>query len=403
MFDRKLLAVLCAASVIVGTVATPAAAEQTDRGCKITSPPEGWPGGGIPGYNTRLHAGHNTDWANQVRPIGDVKAVMLFVDFPNATATTGTQEYYDFLVPQSVEFFQTASYGTFRLTVDAPKKWYRLSKNDSEYGMGYIVSPETQAAYIDEAMRLADNEVDFSQYQAIYLVPPRNAANIPFSPEWNDYRGVVVHDGKVFKNGVTFGQDAWFWGHRILNHETGHDMGLPEDYNATGAGPTFAFTGGWDVMGNIKGHAPDFFAWEKWKLGWLTDRQVACVSGNARGTVRLLSPIEEPGGTKAIVVRTGRYTAWVAEVRQPIKLDEQACNKGVLIYKIDASVPNGGPSTRVFDANPAGEGCGVPGQRTDPLNDAPFDTGGVFEDPQTGVKIRVLADINGSYLVVATV
>ena len=104
----------------------------------------------------------------------------------------------------------------------------------------------------------------------------------------------------IIGKSVTFGQDIWRtgWGGKVLNHETGHDMGLPEGYNATGQGGQFAFTGDWGVMGNIAGEAPDFLAWEKWKLGWLDDGQIACLRGDDTVT-RTLSPIGTPGGTKA--------------------------------------------------------------------------------------------------------
>ncbi|HCT79798.1 MAG TPA: hypothetical protein DGT23_25180 [Micromonosporaceae bacterium] len=397
MFVNKLLA-LCLA--VGAAVALPLhnvqAAAPND--CKIVSPPEGWPNP-IPGYPTGLHIGMNTDWSKQMRPIGDVKAIMLFVDFPNAVAGSGTQAYYDNLVPNAVQFFRTVSYGQFRLTVDAPQRWHRMSRNDRDYGFAYLTPPEVQAVYIDEAMRLADNDVDFSQYQAVYVVPPRNASAMAFSPEWNDYRGVVVHDGKVFKNGVTFGQDAWSWGYKVFNHENGHDMGLPEDYNATGQGPTFAFTGGWDVMGNIGGHAPDLFAWEKWKLGWLTDSQVSCLRGDETTTVTL-SPIEQAGGTKMAVVRTGRDTAWVAEVRQRIGVDSGACDKGVLIYKVDSSKTNGGGTIRVFDSHPNTSAC------NDPFGDAPYDLGsgevGMFYDAATRTRIELLGTANSGYTVRVT-
>lgn len=397
MFVNKLLALgLAIGAAVVVPLHNVQAAPANE--CKIVAPPEGWPNP-IPGYPTGLHIGMDTDWSKQMRPIGDVKAIMLFVDFPNAVASSGTQAYYDHLVPNAVQFFRTVSYGQFRLTVDAPQRWYRMSRNDRDYGFAYLTPPEVQAVYIDEAMRLADNDVDFSQYQAVYVVPPRNASAMAFSPEWNDYRGVVVHDGKVFKNGVTFGQDAWYWGYKIFNHENGHDMGLPEDYNATGQGPTFAFTGGWDVMGNLGGHAPDLFAWEKWKLGWLTDSQVACVRGAESATVTL-SPIEQAGGTKMAVVRTGRDTAWVAEVRQRIGVDSGACDKGVLIYKVDSSKTNGAGTIRVSDSHPNTSAC------NDPFGDAPYDLGpgevAMFYDAATRTRFELLATAGSGYTVRVT-
>lgn len=65
---------LVALTLLLSPSTTRATAEPQD--CKITSPAEGWPGG-VPGHNTRLH--------------------------------------------------RTASYGRFRLAVDARPRWYRMS------------------------------------------------------------------------------------------------------------------------------------------------------------------------------------------------------------------------------------------------------------------------------------
>ena len=59
-------------------------------------------------------------------------------------------------------------------------------------------------------------------------------------------------------------------------------------------------------MGNILGHAPEYMAWNKWKLGWLDDPDFGCLAqdGSAEYT---LSPVYTPpdGGTKkGVVIRT---------------------------------------------------------------------------------------------------
>jgi M6 family metalloprotease-like protein len=98
--------------------------------------------------------------------------------------------------------------------------------------------------------------------------------------EWIETRdGVYVAQG-----GVTFGADPFeVWGFKTLNHETGHTFCL-QDYYHIGATnlPTEYYVGGWSAMGLIGGVAPDFFAWDKWRLGWLSDSNFDCVS--TRGT-----------------------------------------------------------------------------------------------------------------------
>ena len=219
-------------------------------------------------------------------------------------------------------------------------------------------------------MQAADPHVNFAGYDLVYIMPPRNATQIAFSPELNLYSDQIVADGTVVKNGATYGQDMFTWGPKIVNHETGHAISLPESYNGSGTGATHLWVGGWDLMGNILGHAPEFMAWNKWKLGWLDDPDFGCLAsdGSAEYT---LSPVSLPsdGGVskKGVVVRTSPTTAVVAELRAPVGLDatttatpgaSRMCDWGVLLYRIDVTVLNSYGSIKVLDAMPGSTGGG---------------------------------------------
>ena len=95
-----------------------------------------WPGDYVDDWDTNLHHGLNSDWTKQVRPIGTVKALMIFVDFSDAPASAANpnqggrdwrvpQSYWDFLEP-SVEMFKRASNGRFTLDVDLGRQWHRM-------------------------------------------------------------------------------------------------------------------------------------------------------------------------------------------------------------------------------------------------------------------------------------
>jgi immune inhibitor A len=68
----------------------------------------------------------------------------------------------------------------------------------------------------------------------------------------------------------------------VIAHETGHDYGLPDEYDTTYVGESSA--GFWTIMAsgsyggdntNGIGNRPvDFNAWDKWQLGWLTPQVV---------------------------------------------------------------------------------------------------------------------------------
>ncbi|HHW19458.1 MAG TPA: M6 family metalloprotease domain-containing protein [Firmicutes bacterium] len=325
---------------------------------------------------------------------------MLFVDFPNAPVSEApdgyrdTQPYYEWLAPAAREWFRTSSYGRLNLETTPVDRWYHMSRNDYEYGFRRGLTWEAHVEYIKEAVRLADNDVDFSLYDLVYIVPTRNASNITYSPAFiDDTDAAIIADRKPITHGVTFGQDMWHWGYKVLNHETLHTFGLPDTYafvpkTVDSKNDWHYYVGGWDLMGLISGHAPDLFAWHKWKLGWIDDTQVDVVTA-AGTTEHHLTPVERPGGPKMVVIRTGNTTAYVVESRRSLRNDSDAKDSGVLIYRVDSSVWTGHGCIQVIDASPGGDLW-----PSRDLDLACFGTGGgrvsTFTDEEAGITITVI-------------
>jgi hypothetical protein len=131
-------------------------------------------------------------------------------------------------------------------------------------------------------------------------------------------------------------------------HETGHLVGLPDLY-VTGSRSSFHW---WDTMAT-GGTAPatgGMFAWHRWKLDWLDVDQIACLGGRGSRTVKI-TPLERPGGVKALVVRGGT-DAYVAEVRMPLEEDAAICRSGVLLSEVDLSRPPKRWALRVLAPRP---------------------------------------------------
>ena len=228
-------------------------------------------------------------------------------------------------------------------------------------------------------MAAADAEVDFSPYDLIYTVPARNQTAIASSPELNNYTHQIVADGNDLGNGDNFGSDMFSWGYKLLNHETGHAVSLTEGYNA-GTGGTFRYMGQWDMMGNISGNAPDYIAWNKWKIGWLNDDEVDCVASDGVTEHTLSANALTPDGTskKLVAIRTGQNTTLVAELRAPLGVDSIAggntaryCESGgILLYTVDSTLRNGLGVYKVLDAMPGSTGLGLQRRDVD-LDDGP--------------------------------
>lgn len=302
------------------------------------------------------------------------------------------ERYEEWLVPGGCQWFRNASFGRLDIEVARVDHWYRMCENDDAYGFQRGITSEQHTRYIQEAVNLAAADVDYTAYDMVYIVPAKNASGITFSPTFiagNRHR--VEVNGHALKHAVTFGQDMWKWGFKVLNHETLHICGLPDLYAFEDKGDPpngHYYVGGWDVMGLISGHAPEPFAWHKWKLGWLDDDQVDVVT--RQGTVlHSLSPLETPGGTKMIVIPLSETSAYTVECRRPLLNDASALDTGVLLSYVDTSVRTGRGPLFVVHGNPALR------ETYDPedidhaclgLGTGQFTT---FEDVQSGVVITV--------------
>ncbi|WP_431902721.1 M6 family metalloprotease domain-containing protein [Nonomuraea sp. bgisy101] len=336
----------------------------------------------LPGRTGWTDEGHDTDHRQFRAATGRIRAVMLFVDFPDAAAEGGTVQYADHFAPAE-KWLAAASYGRARLSITPVHTWFRMPQDSTTYGFDRGISYEQHRLYVRQAVAAADAEVDFSAYDIVYIVPSRNAAAVRFSPTylWDPAQSGVVADGAEVKWGVTFGQDMWRWGHKVLAHETGHIFGLPDLYSFTG--PDYhRFVGGWDVMGLISGPSPQPFAWHARKLGWISDGQVACVPASG-GTYRL-TPVERPGGRKLVVVRTGDTSAYAIESRKGSE-----CSGGMVIYKVDSAVATGEGPIRVMDAKPDA----VPPAGCHALDDGAYGPGQVFTDESAKVRVEVKGDL----------
>jgi M6 family metalloprotease-like protein len=369
--------------------------------CRLTTP-LGW-----------LNEGQRTERGVFVTPLGTVRAAMVFVDFPDARAEDNAdprdrlpQTYYDQLVPESVAWLEASSFGRLTLDVTASTAWLHLPRPSADYGIQRGLDFEQQEAYVQAVVTLAEPTVDFADVDLLYVVPSRNAAGIAFSPAYvNEHDTVRTSTGTLVSHGVTFGTDIPIWGHKVLVHETLHTFGLADLYQGGGTAPvadasTHGFVGKWDLMGDILGSAPELFTWEKWKLGWIDDDQVACAA-EAGTTKATLAPVESGGETLAIVVPTGDHTAFVAENRQPNAHDAGACKGGVLVYRVDTSVDTLEGPVHVVNEHPFGSrSCS--GLDAAPMDlDTPATPGtSVFTDEASGITLSLVASHDDQWDVV---
>jgi M6 family metalloprotease-like protein len=288
---------------------------------------------GFPRYSDRLPA------------IGTLRARVLLVDFSDAPADRTPAQMFALINSGASQFFASVSYGRLNLVLEPHLVWLRMSKPSTSYGWNALTA-ELHQAYIQEAVNLANASVDFATADTVIVLATPNASALfngpafTSAPIWGGYSA----DGKTFYNGVTSGADLLVWGARWLNHEMGHTLGLPDYYAYSGA--LHRFVGGWDLMGLISGRGQEPFAYDRWLLGWLTDTQMLCQQAGVETVA--LNAIEQTGGVKAVMVPTGPSTLVVAESRRALNYDAGLEKTGVLVYRVDSSIPTGQGSVTVL-------------------------------------------------------
>lgn len=345
------------------------------------------------------------------RSTGEVRALNLMIDFPDAkgegTAADRLAEFF----PQTSDWFRISSYGRLTYRAEAPiKNWLRMPMPFAAYGIerGSAYEPGYRQL-VEHIVKASDAEVDFSRYDLINILVTPNAG-----PSALDTVLSVTFSGNgeaPMADGVPLANTSFIYsrqddgsgsyretGYRVLPHENGHVFGLPDLYTADGGGTV----GHWDIMSEDWGANNDLLGWHKWKLGWLDSAQISC-AGKSGVSDHVLSPLAVAGGTKLAFVPVSESAGYAVEVRTPAGNDEAVCKPGVLIYKVDSEVDTGRGPVTVSDSSNASGGCTRRSNVHAELSDAPFRPGETFTDDKSGISVSVVGELrNGSYQVRVT-
>ena len=279
----------------------------------------------------------------------NLRALMIFVDFPNCRACdaeapyNGTAYYREILADDGLRVMNALSYGRLNLTIDCADKWYTMPKADGEYKMERVITHEIHAAYIADACDVCADDYNLDDYDIFYVVPVKGSA-VPYSPTMVSKK--YPARGQRNQSGlcVTFGADMHFRRGLLLAHETGHILGLPDYYSyQCERGGDFAKCGGWSLMGLIEGFAPDWFLYDKWRLGFLPDDRAAVIDGDGEQDVKLAFT-EADDGKMLVLIPVTETRAYAVEVRSAAGLDEKLGRdgeRGIILYEMDGTRTGG--------------------------------------------------------------
>lgn len=307
---------------------------------------------------------------------GTVNMTVLFVDFDDVPASLDVDSVFSILNPIVPDFFEETSYGRMHLQFQPHLEWLRLSKPSDYYASG-IYDGLSHLFFIQEAVDLADAQVDFSQTHIVVVMTNPEAKAFQQGPTYTsldpDY--CIRADGALIQTGITSGYDLNHWGGIWLAHESGHSLSLPDLYHF-GEDSLDRYVGTFGLMSRCDAKAPGYFAFERWMLGWIDDSQVYC---HEQGEVILdLTAIEIVGGTKAIMVPLDSTSALAVESRREIGLDQPLEKEGALVYVVDTKLESGSGPIRVKPGVDNGNAL---------MEDAPMHAGDTYTYQHVSVKV----------------
>lgn len=293
-----------------------------------------------------------TPMPDRVPSRGTVNVTAIFVDFSDAPANLTAQTYYNSFVPQGLKIMQDLSHGKVSFSVNGPHGWFRMPKPASAYTYYRGMSAEEHRAFIEDAIRAADSDVDFSRTHAFIIVLPPTIKDEGYavSPAMVADRSLgIIADGNVLMNGTTIGTDWQYMRPLVVAHEILHTMRLVDLYKMHPTRPdqqdALEYVGAYSMMSGYEAAYPELFAWERWVLDWIYDSQVACL-GSGTNQVALDSVSVPSTGTKAAVIPLGgaRFLALESRTRRG---SDAASPEGVLPYVVDPSIGTGEGPIRV--------------------------------------------------------
>lgn len=298
-----------------------------------------------------------------------LKTLVILIDFPDKLYTSGltaaTQaDFQDLLFSEGVlstgsmrEFYIENSGGEFLMAGDVAG-WYTAANDasyytnfcDGSHGMGAY--PNNAQALVQEALALADPDVDFAEYdndndgyvEGVFVVH----AGTGYEESGSDCE---IHSHKWSISAVQY-DGVWISTYSIepeespssggiipigvFCHEFGHVLGLPDlydtDYTSSGAGRWAVMAGG--SYNNQSRTPAQFCAWSKYQLGWaeptIVDSNMVDVEIPAAATTSTVFRIWKQGQV------TSQY--FLVENKYKTGFDSYLPGEGLLIWHVDDAV-----------------------------------------------------------------
>ncbi|MBS7656034.1 M6 family metalloprotease domain-containing protein [Candidatus Bathyarchaeota archaeon] len=325
---------------------------------------------------------------------GPQSIIVILVKFRDLENVKTQDEIKDLVFNKLNEYFKEVSYGNITLIGDVTPVWYTL-KSVKYYGSGR----EKLESLISDAVKAADKDVDFRNYQYIMVVHAGDNQDKSGNP--ND---ITSFSSKGNKYPVTTMEGKLGFGVLCLAeldplgpyaHYLARTFGLPRLYNIekiTSEGYD-DYVGEWDLMAHglwaNNGSTPVHpSAWSKLQLGCIPENNIIEVKDGFEKIFKLTAhEALSQSNIHAIKIPLTNKTYYLIEARAKTGFDKYLPDEGVLIFYVNESKVDGKGILKVIDAHP----------ETETLNDAALKPGDIFQASK--LTIEVLSALNSTYLV----
>src|SRR6266852_4833221 len=354
------------------------------------------------------------------------RTIVITVQFPDKGNSSSPTQILTMLSNMN-NYYNEDSYGTVSfqtgMTPGASSSWYTLPNSMTYYGADTV---STDNQLVSDSLQAAYNAgVDLASYKLAIVVHSGNdEAMTHITSDIHSFTipGYVFNPAPLISYKISTSVVAESDPTGVYCHEAGHLLGLPDLYDLTGQiDPSNNFLGYWEIMamgewnpntGNPLQPKPGTYPshhsiWSKIQLGFVPSSKVAVVQPGQSANITLKNLETPTSGDQSVKIpiaanQDGSLTYYLLEMRAKIGTYDQYLpfpsdypGAGIIIYKVNESIPAGHGSVRLIDAHPGGD-----------LSDAPFGpcntpcvSNNTFSDQANFVKVIVTTTGTNSYSV----
>jgi M6 family metalloprotease-like protein len=357
---------------------------------------------------------------------GPQRTIVITVQFPDQGNSSSPAQILRMLSNLN-NYYNEDSYGTVSfqagMTPAASSSWYTLPNAMTYYGADTVSSDNK---LVSDSLQAAYNAgIDLANYKfAIVVHSGNDEAMTHVASDIHSFTipGYVFNPAPLVSYKISTSVVAESDPTGVYCHEAGHLLGLPDLYDLTGQiDPLNNFLGYWEIMalgewnpnnGNPLQPKPGTYPshhsiWSKIELGFVPSSRVSVVQPGQSANVTLQNLESPTNGNQSVKIpiaanQDGSLTYYLVEMRSKIGIYDQYLpfptnypGAGILIYKVNESIPAGHGSVRLIDAHPGGD---LSDAAFGPCN-SPCVSNNTFWDQANFVKVIVTTTSSTSYSV----